>query len=557
MTGQRKGSEIRRTVAAPAAVLLLSAIAGAWLLQRGIDRSDNMYVRVRVLQEVMDRVESSYVDDVDGEALYDSAIDAILESLGDPHTSFIRASEYENLRIRTEGEYGGVGLEVSDGEESVTVVSAIPGGPSERVGIRSGDRFHAIDGIPADTMLTDHAVMLLRGEPGTTVTVQMLRPGVDEPLEFAIERAIIRLMAVPFAFMLDEGVGYVRLSAVQETASEEMVAALDSLKDEGMRALVLDLRGNPGGLLDQGIAVTDLFLEPGQAIVETRGRGPGQNGTFDASRPDRYPDLPIVVVVDAYSASAAEIIAGALQDHDRAVVIGETTYGKGSVQSLFPLTGGDVLRLTTARWYTPLGRSIQLDRTAVPGPDEGEDEDEDEDELPVLAISGQAVERPRVAGRPTYTTEAGRTVYGGGGIPPDLFVAPETLTDAEVRGARRLFLSGGAFSQAIFDGAVSYLQAHPGLQPGFELNESDLDAFFDELSEWDPDVQRDDFDAAERYVLYHLEREIALQAWGRAGRFIQSRRYDRQLERALELLEGARSPSDLIRAVEGAVRDTP
>ena len=543
---REEGTEMRRSVAAPAVVVLLSIIAGAWLLQRGIERSDNMYVRVRVLQEVMDRVESSFVDEVDGQSIYDSAIDGIIRQLDDPNTSFIEASEYENLRIRTEGEYGGVGLEVTDGPEYVTVVSAISGGPSERAGIRAGDRFFEIDGASADTMLTEQAVATLRGRPGTSVMVKMLRPGLEAPIEFTIEREVIRLMAVPFSMMLDGGVAYVPLSAVQETSSAEITAALDSLQAEGMRGLILDLRRNPGGLLDEGIAVSDLFLEPGQGIVETRGRAAGQNGTYDASRPDRYPGLPIVVLVDGGSASAAEIIAGALQDHDRAVVVGETTYGKGSVQSLFPLSSGDVLRLTTAKWYTPLGRSIHLDRShpvAEPA------------EMPLLALSGQAVERSSLEGRPEYTTASGRLVYGGGGIPPDLFVSPETLAPAEVRGAQRLFMSGGAFSQAIFNGAVSYVQAHPDLEPGFSLSDADLDGFFSELMEWDAQVSRGDFELAQRYVRYHLEREIALQDWGQAGQFRQSLRYDRQVERALELLDGVRTPAGLFEAVARAKAD--
>jgi carboxyl-terminal processing protease len=537
---------MRRSVAAPAVVVLLSAIAGAWLLQRGIDRSDNMYVRVRVLEEVMERVESSFVEEVDATALTSSAIDAIIRDLGDPHTSFIQAADYENLRIRTEGEYGGVGLEVTDGAQYVTVVSAIPGGPSARAGIRAGDRFYEIDGAPADTLLTDAAVMMLRGRPGTTVDVKMLRPGMDEPISFTIEREVIRLMAVPFSMMLDDDVGYVPLSAVQETSSDEVSSAVDSLQAQGMRALIFDLRGNPGGLLDEGIAVSDLFLEPGQAIVETRGRAAGQNGTYDARLPDRYPGLPIVVLVDGSSASAAEIIAGALQDHDRAVVIGQTTYGKGSVQSLYPLTGGDVLRLTTARWYTPLGRSINLDRTDV---------HPDTTEMPRLSLTGQTVELPSLGGRPEYTTGSGRLVYGGGGIPPDLFVAPETLEAPEVRGAQRLFMSAGAFTQAIFNGAVAYQRAQPDLEPGFALSDADLDVFFDELMEWDASVSREDFELAERYVRYHLEREIAHQKWGEAGQFRQSLRYDRQVSRALEVLRDVRTPGELLGAAAAARSD--
>jgi carboxyl-terminal processing protease len=528
---------------APAVVFLLSAVTGGWLLQQGVDRAENVYVRVRVLQEVVDRVAESFVEEVDERSLYNSAIDGLIRDLGDPHTSLIPASDYEDLRIRTEGEYGGVGLEVSDRNGFVTVISPIPGGPAERVGVRSGDQFHSIGGVAVDTLVTDQAVELLRGRPGTEVTVEMRRPGVEEPIEFTIERAVIRLRAVPFAVMLPEDVGYMPLLTVRETSSSEMVAAIDSLRGVGLRAFVLDLRGNPGGLLDEGIAVTDLFLEEGQVIVETRGRARDQSETFRATSSDRYPDLPVVVLVDGASASAAEIVAGALQDHDRAVVIGETTFGKGSVQSLFRLTGGDVLRLTTARWYTPAGRSIHLDSVARPSA------------TSVLSLSGQAVLPTDLEGRPEYRTDGGRVVFGGGGIAPDLFVAPETLGPEEVEGVRRLIPRFGRFSLALFNFAVEYVQTHPSLEPGFRISDSDLDALHASLPQYDAEVGRADFDRASRFVRYQLEREIALQAWGEVGQFQQSRQYDRQLQRALELLEGVRTPEELLQKLRTAEPD--
>ena len=528
---------------APTVVFLLSAVAGGWLLQQGVDRAENVYVRVRVLQEVVDRVAESFVEEVDERSLYNSAIDGLIRDLGDPHTSLIPASDYEDLRIRTEGEYGGVGLEVSDRNGYVTVISPIPGGPAERVGVRSGDRFHSIGGVRVDTLATDQAVDLLRGRPGTEVSVEMLRPGVEEPIEFTIERAAIRLRAVPFAVMLEDGVGYMPLLTVRETSSSEMVAAIDSLKAEGLRALVLDLRGNPGGLLDEGIAVTDLFLEEDQVVVETRGRARDQNDTFRARSPDRYPDLPVVVLVDGASASAAEIVAGALQDHDRGAVIGETTFGKGSVQTLFRLTGGDVLRLTTARWYTPAGRSIQLDSVAQPST------------AHVLSLSGQAVLPTELDGRPEYRTDGGRVVYGGGGITPDLFVAPETLSPDEVEGVRRLIPRFGRVSLALFNYAVEYLRRNPDLEPGFRIGDAELDDFYDSLPE-EARVSPADFNRARRFVRYQLEREIALQAWGEVGQFQQVRQYDRQLQRALEVLEGVRTPAELLRSIEAAEPDT-
>ncbi len=544
MAGNGEERSTGRSLVAPVVVFLLSAVTGGWLLQQGADRAENVYVRVRVLQEVVDRVASSFVEEVDERSLYNSAIDGLLRDLGDPNTSLIRASEYEDLRIRTEGEYGGVGLEVSERNGFVTVVSPIPGGPAARVGVRGGDRFYAIDGVRVDTLVTDQAVELLRGRPGTEVTIQMMRPGVEEPIEFTIRRDVIRLRAVPFALLLEDGVGYVPLLTVRETSSAEMTSALDSLRSEGLRALVLDLRGNPGGLLDEGIAVTQLFLQRDQVVVETRGRERRQNETYRARSEDQYPGLPVVVLVDAASASASEIIAGALQDHDRAVVIGETTFGKGSVQSLFPLTGGDVLRLTTAKWYTPAGRSIQLDEVERPS-----------DGPHVLSLSGQAVLPSRMEGRPEYRTTGGRTVYGGGGITPDLFVSPETLSPEEVEGVRRLIPRFGRFSLALFNYSVAYVQRNPGLEPGFSLTDAELDAFYRSLPEYDAAVDRGDFDRALRFVRYHLEREIALQAWGDVGQFRQSQRYDRQLQRALQVLEGVRTPAELLLRVAAAEPD--
>lgn len=531
---------MKRSVLAPILVVFFSVAAGGWLLQQGVDRAENVYVRVRVLQEVVDRVQSSFVDEVEPGSLYDSAIDGLIRDLGDPNSSFLPASDYEDLRIRTEGEYGGVGLEVVDRDGYVTVVSPIPGGPGGRMGIRAGDRFYEIEGVRADTMITDQAVELLRGRPGSEVGVRMLRPGVPEPIEFTITREVIRLKAVPFAVMLDDGVGYVPLLTVRETSADEVRAAVDSLREQGMRGLVLDLRGNPGGLLDQGIAVTDLFLEPGLGIVETRGRAADQNETFTASRPDRYPDLPIVVLIDATSASASEIIAGALQDYDRAVLIGETTFGKGSVQSLFRLTGGDVLRLTTARWFTPMGRSIHLEPAERNGSERSH----------TLSISGQLVEPVDVEGRPEFRSAQGRLLYGGGGITPDLFVSPETLTPREVEGVQTLFSRAGAFYVALFNFAVRYVAEHPDLEPGFEVDAADFDAFYRALPEFEAPIDRSAFDAAERFVRYHLEREIALRAWGDAGQFQQLRGHDRQLERAVEILSTAASPQELLSGIE-------
>ncbi len=529
---------MKRGFLAPVLVVVLTVATGGWLLQQGVDRAENVYVKVRLFQEVVDRVEASFVEEVDLPALYESAIQGLVDDLDDPYSTFLPASQYENLRIRTEGDYGGVGLEVVERNGWVTVVSPIPGGPGGRAGIRAGDQFYEIEGVMADTMSTNQAVELLRGEPGSDVSVRMLRPGVDDPIPFTLTREVIQLRAVPFAVMLEPGIGYVPLQSVMGSSTAEVRQALDSLQAEGATEVVLDLRGNPGGLLDEGIGVSDLFLESGDAIVETRGRDRTQNETYRASTPDRYPGLAVLVLVDGASASASEIVAGAIQDHDRGLVVGETTFGKGVVQSLYRLSGGNVLRLTTARWYTPVGRSIHLD-------DDARQEDL-ETRHPALALSGQLTAPPELDDRPTVESMGGRTLLGGGGITPDVLVGPDTLSDAEEDAVRRIYREAGRFNVALFNFAVRFVREHPDLAVGFRMADADLDAFYRALPEWDIDVDRDDFRDARRFVEYQLEREIALQAWGERGEFLQTWRYDRPLGRSLDLLRQAGTTGELL-----------
>jgi len=533
---------VRRSTLTAVAVAVSSVVVGGWLLQEGVSRSDNSYLRVRVLQEVIDRVESSFVDEVEYDRLHESAIDGLLRDLGDPHSSLIPASSYENIEIRTRGEYGGIGLEVVDRNGWVTVVSPIPNTPGARAGIRAGDQFFEIEGVPADTMVTDQAVEMLRGRPGTEVSVKVLRPGVDEPIPFTIEREEIQLRAVPFGLMLEHGIGYVPLQTFQVGSEREITTVLDSLREsEGARSLILDLRGNPGGLLDVGIAVSDLFLDMDLSIVETRGRASDQNETYSAREPDAYPSFPIVVLVDRASASASEIVAGALQDHDRAVIIGQPTFGKGSVQTLYRLTGGDVLRLTTARWYTPVGRSIhRVSQRQV------------EMEGQSLGISGELVIPADMSARPEFSSMGGRMLYGGGGITPDLVVPPEILSVEETEAVGRVFRQAGAFNVALFNYAVSYIRDHPELEVGYTLSDEDLATFFETLRESAAEIDEAAFITGARFVRYHLEREIALQVWGDSGVFEQSRKYDEELASALELLRGVSTQDDLIEALEQA-----
>lgn len=528
--------EIDRSTAAPLVVVLVALVSGGWFLQRGTAQEQNVYVQVRLFQEVVNHVSESYVEEIGSKRLYRKAIDGLLDELGDPNTSFLEPSDWENLRIRTEGEYGGLGIRIEGRDGYVTVVAPIPGTPAARAGMRPGDRIVEVEGESAVEWSVDDAVDALRGPRGSKVKLKVGRPGVDEPIPFEIERARIEVHAVPYAMEVGDGVGYVKLQTFSESSTEEVRDAIDGLREDGVRGVILDLRSNPGGLLDQGASVSDLFLETEEEIVETRGRVESENRVFRAADAASYEGMPVVVLVDGFSASASEIVAGALQDQDRALVLGTTSFGKGTAQTLFQLSGGHVLKLTTARWYTPVGRSIQKpfdERRA------------DLDRGGVLTLGGHVVARPDTGELETFTTDGGRTVYGDGGIVPDLIVLPDTLTDDEEVAVRALFREGRTFGDALFDFAVEYVRDHPDLARGFPITDDIRDAFFRKLSEAGLEADEGTLREARRYVDYQLAAEIARQKWGAEEEFRRTMSYDRQLSRAIGLLERADSPTAL------------
>ncbi len=536
-----------RSVWGPLVVLVVAFVTGGWFLQRGVAQEANVYLQARLFQEVLDHVTEQYVDPVDRSALIGSAIAGVLDELNDAHTSFIDAETWDRFRFRSgaDADYGGVGLEILKRDGWVTVITPIPGGPAVRAGIRAGDRVIEVEGASAEDWETDQAASLLRGTPGTDVSLLIDRPGVDKPIPFTLTRAVIELLSVPFATILDEGVGYIPLQVFSETSGREVRGAIERLQAEGMTSLILDLRGNPGGLLEEGVGVADLFLANGSAILETRGRASGQNQNFGAVNPEMVPGVPVVVLVNERSASASEIVAGALQDHDRALVIGNRTYGKGSVQTLFRLSGGNILRLTTARWYTPAGRSIQIVHDELEGSDPSQGL--------ALGLGGEPVFRDVPEELPTVESLGGRTIYGGGGITPDLVVLPDTLSSGEQAAVQRLFRSAGVFATASFDHAVSYVQDHPDLEPGFALGTEDLDRFYRTLvDELEVVLSESDFRSAVRYVTHQLERQIALQAWGEEGAFLHTRGEDRQLNDAIEILRRAETPEALFSLARAA-----
>lgn len=336
--------------------LFLSFALGGFFAQKGSATGD-IYENLKILTEVLSYIESNYVEDMDPKALVEGAINGMLKTL-DPHSSYMSPEVYKEMQVETEGSFGGLGIEITIKDNQLTVVSPIDETPAAKAGIQTGDVIIKVNGEPTKDMTLFEAVKKMRGPKGTEVTITIIREGLEKPFDVTIVRDIIQLKSVTYR-MLEDGIGYVKLRRFQKTTGEELEGALSELSSKNFNGLILDLRNNPGGLLDQAVAVSEKFLDPGKLVVYTKGKLSDQNMTFHAGGTTSPPKYPMVVLVNAGSASASEIVAGSLQDYKRAVILGEKTFGKGSVQTIIPLSDGSGLRLTTARYYTPSNRVIQ------------------------------------------------------------------------------------------------------------------------------------------------------------------------------------------------------
>lgn len=519
---------------------VVSLTSGGWLLNQGA--SGNVVESERLLDEVHRLISDRFVDEIDPGDLYQMAIDGMLREIGDPYTSFLDRDAWEDIRYSTTGNYGGLGIRIGEKRGWITVVAVLPGTPAEREGLVIGDRIIEVEGESAENWTPDKAVQVLRGPKGSPVNIGIARVGLDQPLRFRIVRDEIHVVQVQ-SFPLEDGVGYVKLNGFSREAQEELVEAIDALVAQGSKSIVLDLRLNPGGLLEEGIAVTDLFLDRGLEVVETRSRLPDQNYTYRAPSPQRYEGVPLVVLVNEWSASASEIVAGALQDHDRALIVGTMTFGKGSVQTLYSLSGGNHIKITTARWYTPVGRSIQKDFDR-----EGAMRDL---VASAITVSGEpvAIPEPDETDREVFRTDAGRSVYGGGGITPDVVVMPDTLNADEQAFRRAAVTAGVVPGDAAFRWGVKWARDHPSLRKGFRVTETMRDGYFGQLVEEGATVERDLFDRSAGYVDWLLRVQLAGAAFGEVAQQEARLVRDSQVEEALRLLAQADTPEALLSLV--------
>jgi carboxyl-terminal processing protease len=512
-------------------------VTGGWLMERGLQ--DSVYDRARLFDDVKMHVARYYVDTVDQRDLYQKALDGMLYELHDPHSVFLTPDRLRKLTESTSGRYGGIGVQIEPRDGWITVVSALPETPAERAGINTGDRIVDIDGKPTKGLTPDEAMKSLRGEPGTDVHLTLERPGLATPIPVTLTRREIKVRAVQHTALLREGVGYLGLTNVfSENMDDEVRAAVERLRSQGMRELVIDLRGNPGGLLDQGVAVSDLFLDPGQRIVSMKGRTPDANREYTDRAPQRWPELPIVVLIDSGSASASEIFAGALQDHDRAVLVGTTSYGKGSAQSLFPMANGGALKLTTARWFTPSGRSISRPHKR-PGDDSGDEEESEDDSA---------------AARPEFRTDGGRTVYGGGGITPDVVVTDTARSAAELAFQRALGKNVAQFRDALADYALTVKTAHAVTSPDFAVTPAMLEELWRRMEKRGIAINKDVYDDAAPLVSRLLGYEITRYAFGPEAEFQRQLTNDGTLQVALGLATGAHTQKELLQRSERAAK---
>jgi carboxyl-terminal processing protease len=513
-------------------VLAAGAISGGWLVQRALRRSTHPEVSgARLLASVMERVRDSYVDSLSVDELWRRAAIGLVDELGDPNSTYLPPDRLKRLTEATSGLYSGVGIQAERREGYVVVLAVRPNSPAEQAGVQAGDRLLEADGVAMKGWTMEEARNAMRGAPGTRLQLVVERGTARIP--FTLARGPIHVPSISRAFVLDGGVGYVHLSTFSDSAREELTRTVDSLGAAGARSLILDLRNNPGGLLTQGVAIADLFLDKGQEIVEVRARGDRRQAVYVDSAEQRWPRLPVAVVVNSGTASAAEIVAGALQDHDRALLMGRTSYGKGSAQNVFTLEGGGGLKLTTARWFTPSGRSIS--RVAL------------NDDTAPRPIN----DRPE---RPVFTTDAGRKVFGGGGISPDLLAGDSVPAPAERAFLLALGASAPRFREAMKDFAAAQVRRGAVRDTTFTVTPAMRDALWSEVTRRGVDLARSMYDDASTLVDRQLGNELARQAFGLpfAGR--RSARNDRVLQRAAGLLRRVTDPKALLAVVDTATK---
>ena len=506
-------------------IVLVSLVAGGAIgLHAQSTSMDDLYRQVRLFDRAFKEIMDRYVVTPEPKKLIYGAIRGMMGTL-DPHSTFLDPAGMRDLRISTEGSFGGIGIQIDIRDGWLTVISPMAGTPAAKLGILAGDRIVKIEGVSTRGITTEGAVSKLRGEPGTTVAITIAREGVAEPFVFTVTRARIELESIPYAGLIKGKIGYIDLANFSSKSGPDLRDAIKDLESQGMKHLVLDLRNNPGGLLNEAVDVASNFLKKGSLVVFTKGRLPDANNEYRVSTDPLFDAKQgtMVVLVNQGSASASEIVAGALQDWDRALVVGQTSFGKGSVQTVIPISDSAGIKLTTAKYYTPSGRCIHRDNSAW------------------QAGEIDSLEDDSTKTKETFATVGGlkRTVYGGGGITPDVKVEIPRLnrlqTDLERKG---LF----------FKFAVKYTVAHPELPREFAVDGPMLDEFRKLLAAEKLEYTPAEWDSSAAYARRGIKREIVSKLFGEKARFAFWLQEDPQVQRAVDLLERSKDLGQLLDA---------
>lgn len=512
-------------------IILTAGILLGTQIQKAIS-GDSLVQSLQKFNDVLSYTQKYYVEEVDSEKLVENAIKGMLEEL-DPHSVYIPAKQMKAVEEEFRGDFEGVGIEFQVVNDTLTVVTPITGGPSEVLGILAGDRIVKIDAKSCIGISNDDVRKKLRGPAGSKVTVTISRTGTKDLVDYEITREKIPLFSVDTHLMLDEQTGYVSVSRFAEKTTDELNAALSDLKSRGMRQLVFDLRNNPGGYLNQAFMIADLFIDGDKKIVYTKGRRPEFEEVYTAMRPSPYEKMPLVVLINRGSASASEIVSGAIQDWDRGLVVGETSFGKGLVQRPFPLPDGSNLRLTISEYYTPSGRCIQRkfsDKKKYY--EELMERDEEEGENFIHSSEKDTV-------RPQHKTSKGRVVYGGGGISPDFIIKSDKITA----------LTSALLRKNVFYlYALNYLNVHGKsinekygssllkFKKEFTISDADLNDMLEFAKTKEVAVDKTELEKDKPYICARLKAQIARNYWKNEGWYSVLLEGDKQMTKALDLM---------------------
>ncbi len=520
--------------------MAVSLFAGMEIRQ--LVSGDKVFDQTNKFRDVLNLTEKYYVKEVDAQKLTESAVEGLLEKL-DPHSVYIPPAAFEQVAEEFRGEFEGIGVSFTIRNDSILVADTFGGGPSAKVGIQTNDRIVRIGDSSSVGWNNDQVKAHLRGPKGTKVKVGVHRPGTKELLDFEIIRDKIAITSVDIGMMVNDEVGYISVNKFSEKTDEEMEQALKRLKSQGMKRLVLDLRANPGGLLEQAFEMADLFLDGGSKVlphkmVYTKARRPEFDEVYFAKTGQAYENLPLIVLLSNYSASASEIVAGAIQDWDRGLIVGETSFGKGLVQRQWRLTDGSALRLTIARYYTPSGRLIQREY-------EGKDKEEYQKEaFGRKEKEGENIDHKAEgdSSRPVFHTHAGRVVYGGGGITPD-YVVKNSQLSALTQG----ILRRGMFDQFVtahLDGKglairSEYSKDWKKFRTSFVISDDMLSGFKSYLQSHETKIDEKEFEKDVTFIKTRLKATFARNFWGNEGWYPLMLQVDAQFQKALSLFPEA------------------